>query len=252
MASKKKKDLAPPPQVSDDDDSERSDKDSDVSSDEKKKPAKKATGGEKKATPAKAAAIKTKTKSKSKSKSKSREDSNDDSDASDKSERSADSDDDKDSGDETGRVHTGGKSIISQGKIEANTVKKKVTYKVSIADQNYRPGSGITLTVDIKNQSDKTIKSIQAVLQTVEVVTEGKKKKKKKPVQAGKHEEWFQGARFPLEGYTDYVGTVTYTLPSALPDSSDAVQHQLVVQFDVKKAMGYNHIKLILPVTVRK
>lgn len=249
MASKKKKDLAPPPQVSDDDDSEHSDKDSDDSSEEKKKPAKKATGGEKKATPAKA-----KPKAKSKSKSKSREDSDDDSDKSDddSDDRSADSDDDKDSGDENGRVHTGGKSVISQGKVEATTTKKKIIYKVSIPDQNYRPGTGITLSVEIKNQSDKTVKSIQAVLQTVEVVTDGKKKKKKKPVQAGKHEEWFQGARFPLEGYTDYNGSVVYTLPSALPDSSDSVQHQLVVQFDVKKAMGYNHIKLILPVTVRK
>jgi hypothetical protein len=125
------------------------------------------------------------------------------------------------------------KSVISQGKVEATATKKYfnskklITAKVWINDQHYRPGATIVLNVDIKNESDAQIKSIQAVLKTIEVVTEGKKKKKKKPVQSGKHEEWFQGARFPLDGYTDYDGSVNYSLPSALPDSSDTVIHEL-------------------------
>jgi len=220
MASKKKKELEPPPQVSDDDVSDNSDSDSDS---DVKRP--------------------TKSKTKAKSRSKSNSD----------SDRSADSDDDNSDEENGGGKHvTSSKSIITEGKVEASICKKKVTYKVWVNDQNYRPGVGITLHVTLKNESDKTVKSIQAVLQTIEIVSDGKKKKKKKPVQAGKHEEWFQGARFPLEGYTDYEGTVVYTLPSALPDSSDSVLHELVVQFDVKKTVGYNHIKLLLPIRVRK
>jgi len=238
-AHKKKEDierLKPPPQVSDSESDSEEKKagsgsdaasDSDSDSGSEKKPAKKAT------KPAKPA------------KSKSQSSSDDDSDGSD-----ANSDDDRED-------VTSAKSIVQGGQISATAVKKyhgkkHITSKVWINDQNYKPSAGITLNIKIQNECDKTVKSIQAVLQTTEVITEGKKKKKKKPVQAGKHEEWYQGARFPLDGYTDYEGTVVYTLPSALPDSSDVVIHELVVQFDVKKRIGYHHIKLILPLTIRK
>ncbi len=59
------------------------------------------------------------------------------------------------------------------------------------------------IVVSVKNESHKQVKSIQAVLQTLETAADDKdksktkksKEKEKKPVQAGKHEEWYQGNR---------------------------------------------------------
>jgi hypothetical protein len=51
---------------------------------------------------------------------------------------------------------------------------------------------------------------------------------------------------------TNYKGCMNYTLPSELDDSSDTVIHQLAVQCEVKKTIGYHHLTAILPLQIKK
>jgi len=125
--------------------------------------------------------------------------------------------------------------------------KKRIEFHVSARDLPYAPGSSINIKVSIKNSSDKAVRSIQAVLQTREGAS-----KKADPLQTGKREEWFQGSRFPLDGNMDYEGTVTYTLPRTLPNSSETIAHEVLFQFDVKGITGWTKVFTPLVITVKK
>ncbi|ELR20929.1 uncharacterized protein ACA1_279000 [Acanthamoeba castellanii str. Neff] len=147
-------------------------------------------------------------------------------------------------------------STIFGGRTEARATKKflsskkRVEFYVWARDLPYAPGSTIPIQVSIKNTSEKQVRSIMATLQTKEGVAE--KGKKLEPLQTGKKEEWFQGSRFPLDGYTDYDGSVTYQLPRTLPSSSESITHEILFQFDVKGFTGWTKVFAPLVITVKK
>ncbi len=80
----------------------------------------------------------------------------------------------------------------------------------------------------------------------------GKKMKRPKPKKLDHSaQEYFQGARFPLQGHVGYEGTIAFPLPKKLEASSDALEYELVLNFDVSATIGYTHVQAYLPLVIR-
>lgn len=102
--------------------------------------------------------------------------------------------------------------------------------------------------VIISNQTKREIKAIEAWLLT----TRKDGKKKPKVEKAGSHQQYFQGARFPLPGGVDYDGAVGYPLPKDLEATTDSVSHAIVISLPFTGALRGGVLKAVLPLKVVK
>jgi hypothetical protein len=158
--------------------------------------------------------------------------------------------------------------------IDGRTVLKKtfelakdkvIEFTVSIENRNYKPEEKVELKFEIKNQTSKTMKSIKCVVETKGATPEGdskdkKKKKQKKPkkgeaergVPTGTEDEFFCGARFPLDKYTDFKGTDSYRLPKKIDKSSGTVKHELHLSFPIRSRPinSWKNIDAWLPIEI--
>lgn len=79
----------------------------------------------------------------------------------------------------------------------------------------------------------------------------GKKVKRPKPKKLENTEqEYFQGARFPLQGWVDYDGDVSFPIPDSITKTKEDTAYELVVNFDVSGAIGSAHVQAFLPITI--
>ncbi|KAL6080624.1 hypothetical protein QOT17_000261 [Balamuthia mandrillaris] len=148
-----------------------------------------------------------------------------------------------------------GDKITTEVKKKFFNSKDYLNFTCSIGQGPYKPGDKVEVFVKIENSASNQVKSIQAYLQTYKGVPkpakkEGGKPKRGKPKKTGTDQEYFQGARFPLDGYVDYEGSIHYPLPKKLEETAEDTEHELLLIFDVKKTIGYYHIKAPLPVHV--
>jgi hypothetical protein len=141
---------------------------------------------------------------------------------------------------------------------------KHIEFTVSIENRPYKPEEKVELKFEIKNQTGKTMKSIKCVLETkgaAKVEGEGKDKKKaKKPkkgeaergIPTGTEDEFYCGARFPLDKYTDFKGTDAYRLPKKVEKSSAAVKHELHLAFPIRSRPinSWKNIDAWLPIEI--
>lgn len=158
--------------------------------------------------------------------------------------------------------------------IDGRTVLKKtfelakdkvIEFTVSIENRNYKPEEKVELKFEIKNQTSKTMKSIKCVVESKGATPEGdskdkKKKKQKKPkkgeaergVPTGTEDEFFCGARFPLDKYTDFKGTDSYRLPKKIEKSSGTVKHELHLSFPIRSRPinSWKNIDAWLPIEI--
>lgn len=158
--------------------------------------------------------------------------------------------------------------------IDGRTVLKKtyelakdkvIEFTVSIENRNYKPEEKVELKFEIKNQTSKTMKSIKCVVETKGAKPEGdskdkKKKKQKKPkkgeaergVPTGTEDEFYCGARFPLDKYTDFKGTDSYRLPKKIDKSSGTVKHELHLSFPIRSRPinSWKNIDAWLPIEI--
>jgi len=113
-------------------------------------------------------------------------------------------------------------SHVSEG-VAKTEVKKTyfgssdtLTFSCSVPSAAVSAGSQLDVRVEIKNDSPKTVKSIEAWLRVYKGKPKGKGKKVKRPKpkkMESTEQEYFQGARFPLQGYVSYEGVIAYPLP---------------------------------------
>jgi hypothetical protein len=133
------------------------------------------------------------------------------------------------------------------------TKEKNVDVTISVENRPFKPDEKIDIKFDIKNQSSKTIKSIKCVLETQGI--DDKKTKKKKGahgVATGNEDEFFCGARFPLDKYTNCKGNDGYRLPKKLASSSDTTKHELHFMFPVRSRAisSWKNIDAWLPIEI--
>lgn len=142
------------------------------------------------------------------------------------------------------------------------TKDKQIEFTVSIENKAYKPEEKVELKFDIKNASGKTMKSIKCVIETKGgKPEEGKDKKKpKKPkkgevergVPSGTEDEFYCGARFPLEKYSDFKGSDGYRLPKKIEKTSDQVKHELHLSFPIRSRPinSWKNIDAWLPIEI--
>jgi len=151
------------------------------------------------------------------------------------------------------------RSFISDGR-EIGECKLKVRGKPlqcisSIVKQKWRPGDVVPVQVKVSNETNRSIKSIQVCLYTTKVKPVKKvneKKKWAKPIKSGTEEEYFEGARFPLPGYTDFHGEIKYTLPTEISNTDEDTYHCLVCVFPFKSLIKDSHARIELPIHIEK
>eukprot|EP01089_Gocevia_fonbrunei_P018207 TRINITY_DN610_c0_g1_i1.p1 TRINITY_DN610_c0_g1~~TRINITY_DN610_c0_g1_i1.p1 ORF type:complete len:184 (-),score=32.76 TRINITY_DN610_c0_g1_i1:98-649(-) len=157
---------------------------------------------------------------------------------------SAESDDD-----EPKHPHGTSSSYIGGTKETITVVKKRggkpIKLIVSREKKKNFGGESIPIEVEIVNDTNKGIKSIDAWLQTV--VKDGKKIKIEK---VGSHQQYFQGARFPLPGCLGYKGEVVYPLPKDLFPTSDELRHELVVDLPYAGRVKTQHLRAFIPILI--
>jgi len=151
------------------------------------------------------------------------------------------------------------KSHVAGGKAKSEVKKTwfgssdQLLIEVSIPSISVKPGGSVDIHVNIKNQSSKTVKSIQAWLRVFAGLPKGKGKKAKRPKPKkmdNTEQEYFQGARFPLQGWVDYDGDVSFPIPDSLSKSKEDTAYELVLNFDVAGAIGSAHVQAFLPITI--
>jgi len=152
------------------------------------------------------------------------------------------------------------KSHVAEGRAKTEVKKTffgsadSLTFECSMASGAVKAGSNLEVHVVIKNDSPKSVKSIEAWLRVFKGKPKGKGKKVRRPKPKkmdGTEQEYFQGARFPLQGHVGYDGTITYPLPKKLDGTSEILEYELVVNFDVSGTIGWNHVQAFLPVQVK-
>jgi len=154
--------------------------------------------------------------------------------------------------------------------VEGRTIVKKtydagkdsvIEFKISAEHRPYKSEEKVEIRIEIKNQASKIVKSIKCVLETKGIeLSEKEKKKKKKPkkgepelgVPTGSEEEFYCGARFPLEQYTDFRGTCEYRLPPKPEKSSDHITHDLHLAFPIRSRSlnRWKNISVWLPIQI--
>jgi hypothetical protein len=143
------------------------------------------------------------------------------------------------------------------------TKDKLVEFTVSVENRPYKPEEKVEIKFEIKNQTSKTMKSIKCVLETKGAKPEGNgkdKKKAKKPkkgeaergLPSGTEDEFFCGARFPLDKYTDFKGTDSYRLPKKVEKTSGQVKHELHLAFPIRSRPinSWKNIDAWLPIEI--
>ena len=152
------------------------------------------------------------------------------------------------------------KSHVAEGRAKTE-VKKTffgssdvLVFECDMASGAVAAGSNIDVHVCIKNDSPKTVKSIDAWLRVFKGKPKGKGKKVKRPKPKkvdGTEQEFFQGARFPLPSHVGYDGNISFPLPKKLEATSETVEYEIVLQFDVSATLGWNHVQAFLPVVIK-
>ena len=122
----------------------------------------------------------------------------------------------------------------------------KLSIKAIIDDKHYAPGDKVDVRIEVVNDTKRKLKMIEAHLETVKVVDHLLKKKIVE--KSGTDQEYYQGARFPLEGRLNYEGNVHYPLPKELLPTEDKTVHHLVVGVPYATTLGWGHVSV--PITV--
>eukprot|EP01088_Endostelium_zonatum_P000723 TRINITY_DN10968_c0_g1_i1.p1 TRINITY_DN10968_c0_g1~~TRINITY_DN10968_c0_g1_i1.p1 ORF type:complete len:174 (-),score=42.88 TRINITY_DN10968_c0_g1_i1:70-591(-) len=122
----------------------------------------------------------------------------------------------------------------------------KLSIKAIIDDRTYKAGEKVEVRVEIVNDTKRKLKMIEAHLETIKIVDHLLKKKTVE--KSGTDQEYYQGARFPLEGRLNYEGTVNYPLPEHALPSEDKIIHHLVVGVPYATTLGWG--KVSVPITV--
>jgi hypothetical protein len=118
----------------------------------------------------------------------------------------------------------------------------------------FKKESSVEVKVKITNESAKQVKSIQCWVRVFKGATKGKGKKAKRPKPRqlpDSEQEYFQGARFPLQGMVSYEGTFSYPLPKNLESTTSTLEYELVLNFDVSGALGWSHVQAFLPLPIK-
>jgi len=151
------------------------------------------------------------------------------------------------------------KSHVAGGKAKSEVKKTwfgssdQLLIEVTISSISVKPSGSVDIHVNIKNQSSKAVKSIQAWLRVFAGLPKGKGKKAKRPKPKKMdhtEQEYFQGARFPLQGWVDYDGDVTFPIPDTIGKTKEDTAYELVLNFDVSGAIGNAHVQAFLPITI--
>eukprot|EP01088_Endostelium_zonatum_P004590 TRINITY_DN15897_c0_g1_i1.p1 TRINITY_DN15897_c0_g1~~TRINITY_DN15897_c0_g1_i1.p1 ORF type:complete len:183 (-),score=44.01 TRINITY_DN15897_c0_g1_i1:87-635(-) len=160
-------------------------------------------------------------------------------------------------------------SVILGGEQKLDVVKKGKGGKVSMrlvvkAPTRVQQGQTITIQIEIENNTNKSIKEIDAQLVAVNLDDEDyvkKSKKKRTPKEEqqdyrkiprttiGTVQQYFQGARFPLPASTGYTGEITYPIPTAYK-TSDFVAHELVITLPYKKKLLVAKLTARVPLVI--
>lgn len=139
---------------------------------------------------------------------------------------------------------------------------KHIEFTISVEARAYKPEEKVEIKFEIKNQTSKTVKSIKCVLETKGSKPEGKdaKKKQKKPKKgeaergtpSGTEDEFYCGARFPLDKYTDFKGTSDYRLPKKVEKTGDHVKHELHLSFPIRSRPinSWKNVDAWLPIEI--
>jgi len=146
------------------------------------------------------------------------------------------------------------KSHVAEGRAKTEVKKgKDMVFECDMASGAVTAGSTVDVHVVIKNESPKSVKSIQAWIRVFKGKPKGKGKKVKRPKPKKMEEteqEYFQGARFPLPPHVGYEGNVSFPLPKKLEPTSETTEYELVLNFDVSAALGWSHIHAYLPLII--
>jgi len=152
------------------------------------------------------------------------------------------------------------KSFIADGNEVGETLVKyganEMHFKCTVRKKAWRPGSTVPITVSIKNETKKEVKSIRlALFNTVLLKRTSKKGKLKekwgKPeLTPDSEQEYFEGARFPLPPSTDFHGEIKFPLPERLADSGDKLTYELVFEFPTSGFLTDHHTKVRIPIQI--
>jgi len=146
-------------------------------------------------------------------------------------------------------------SAVGGNAVKAQVKRNNITFQALTTGDSVKPGSGLEVRVNIINEANKQVKSIKVCMREFRGKTKGSGKKAKRPKPKRLPEtaqEFFQGARFPLQGMVSYEGSFVYPIPKGLESSTDTLAYEVVLTFGVSATLGWNHVTIALPVTLRE
>eukprot|EP01088_Endostelium_zonatum_P021638 TRINITY_DN8684_c0_g1_i1.p1 TRINITY_DN8684_c0_g1~~TRINITY_DN8684_c0_g1_i1.p1 ORF type:complete len:223 (+),score=56.39 TRINITY_DN8684_c0_g1_i1:77-745(+) len=130
--------------------------------------------------------------------------------------------------------------------------KQYIKLTVSAPKQPYHPNDKVELHLEVENNNQKEIKSIEVWLQQV-TRRDGKKTKIE---ELGAHHSFYQGARFPLPPNMNYSGDIVFPIPANVlttnfANRDDGPNYHIVVDLPYNSStvsVKTNHIRAFLPV----
>jgi len=147
----------------------------------------------------------------------------------------------------------GGSKKGKSGPQTKKAVRKNVELTVGLPAGPFFAGNSVTVHVTINNDSPKQIKSIEAHVRVFKGKTKksgGKIKRPKPKALEGSEQEFFQGARFPLQGNISYEGEISYPIPKKLEATNAELEYELVVSIAISGIKWKTlPVYLALPIT---
>jgi len=143
---------------------------------------------------------------------------------------------------------------IGEDGVKVAVKKKNIIFEAWAPRGPFKPESQVEIKVKITNESAKQVKSIQAWIRVFKGAKKGKGKKAKRPKPKklnDSDQEYFQGARFPLQGHVSYEGVINYPLPKKLEATSNTLEYEIVLNWDVSGAIGWSHVQAFLPLPIK-